>query len=65
MPKQKTNKSLTKRFRITGSGKLKRRKCGKRHLLGHKSGDTKRQMRQTVTFGGKLANKYIQAMGGA
>ena len=52
MPKQKTNKSLTKRFRITGSGKLKRRKCGKRHLLGHKSGDTKRQMRQTVTFGG-------------
>ena len=33
MPKQKTNKSVRKRIRVTGTGKLKRNKANKRHLL--------------------------------
>lgn len=37
MPKMKTNSSAKKRFKLTGSGKIKRNKAYKRHLLGHKS----------------------------
>lgn len=37
MPKVKTNSGAKKRFKVTGSGKVKRKKAFKRHLLGHKS----------------------------
>jgi large subunit ribosomal protein L35 len=37
MPKMKTNSGASKRFKLTGSGKIKRSKAFKRHLLGHKS----------------------------
>ncbi|HDI78142.1 MAG TPA: 50S ribosomal protein L35, partial [Desulfobacteraceae bacterium] len=37
MPKMKTNRSAAKRFRITGSGKIARRKACKSHLLTKKS----------------------------
>jgi len=35
--KQKTNSSAKKRFKITGSGKIMRRKIGMRHLLSHRA----------------------------
>ena len=34
---QKTKKSIAKRFKVTGTGRLIRRKPGKRHLLRKKS----------------------------
>ncbi len=37
MPKVKTNSGAKKRFKVTGSGKIKHKKAFKRHLLGHKS----------------------------
>lgn len=37
MPKQKTNSGAKKRFKVTGSGKIKRAKAYKRHLLGSKT----------------------------
>ena len=37
MPKMKTNSSAKKRFKITGSGKIKRNRAGKRHLLRKRS----------------------------
>jgi large subunit ribosomal protein L35 len=37
MPKMKTNSSAKKRFKVTGSGKLKRSRSGKKHLLRKKS----------------------------
>ena len=39
--KQKTNSSAKKRFKITGTGKIMRRKTGMRHLLSHRSARTK------------------------
>lgn len=39
--KQKTNSSAKKRFKITGTGKVMRRKTGMRHLLSHRSARTK------------------------
>ena len=64
MPKMKTHKASRKRFRVTASGKLKRRQAGKKHLLSHKTGKRKRQLRETIVDGGKLPKKYILMMGG-
>ena len=33
MPKLKTKKAAAKRFRITGTGQLKRNKCNTQHIL--------------------------------
>lgn len=44
MVKAKTNKSVKKRFKITGTGKLLRRKQGRSHLLTKKSADRKRRL---------------------
>ncbi|THV41759.1 50S ribosomal protein L35 [Glycomyces buryatensis] len=42
MPKMKTHSGTKKRFKVTGSGKLMRRKAGKNHLMEHKSARSKR-----------------------
>jgi large subunit ribosomal protein L35 len=41
MPKMKTNSSAKKRFRVTGTGKLKCAHAGKRHLLRKRSNKAK------------------------
>ena len=43
MPKMKTHSGAKKRFRVTGSGKIMRRRAGKMHLNEHKP--TKRTRR--------------------
>lgn len=48
MPKMKTKRAAAKRFALTGSGKLRRRKQGKGHLLGSKSRKRKRNLRQST-----------------
>jgi large subunit ribosomal protein L35 len=45
--KMKTHKGTSKRFVKTGSGKIVRRKAGKRHLLTHKRPDHKRRLSGT------------------
>ncbi|HZY88709.1 MAG TPA: 50S ribosomal protein L35 [Gemmataceae bacterium] len=64
MPKMKTHKGSKKRFRVTASGKLKRRQAGKKHLLSHKTGKRKRQLREAIIDRNKLSKKYIEVMGG-
>jgi len=46
MPKQKTNKSAAKRFRLTGTGKIRRRQANKSHILTKKTAKRKRQLTQ-------------------
>jgi large subunit ribosomal protein L35 len=41
MPKMKTNSSAKKRFKLTGSGKVKRNHAFKRHILTKKSKNRK------------------------
>ena len=48
MPKLKTNRAAAKRFKATGTGKLKRNKAYKRHILTKKSAKTKRTLRKAV-----------------
>ncbi len=64
MPKQKTHKASKKRFRVSANGKLMRSQAGKKHLLSHKTGKRKRQLREKIIDSGKLARKYIEIMGG-
>ncbi|MGP1419662.1 MAG: 50S ribosomal protein L35 [Sphaerochaetaceae bacterium] len=47
MPKMKTRKSAAKRFRVTGTGKIRFKKSGLRHILTKKSRKTKRNLRAT------------------
>ncbi|MCR5281820.1 MAG: 50S ribosomal protein L35 [Lachnospiraceae bacterium] len=46
MPKVKTKRAAAKRFKLTGTGKLKRNKAYKRHILTKKSAKTKRNLRK-------------------
>ena len=43
MPKQKTNKAMSKRVKITGTGKVLRRQASRAHKLTSKSGARKRE----------------------
>jgi large subunit ribosomal protein L35 len=47
MPKVKTNSSAKKRFKLTGTGKIKRKNAFKSHILTKKSTKRKRNLTQT------------------
>ena len=47
MPKMKTHRGAAKRFRKTASGKFKRSKAFKSHILTKKSAKRKRKLRKT------------------
>ena len=46
MPKMKTKKGAAKRFKVRGSGSIKRGGAYKRHILTKKTTKRKRQMRK-------------------
>jgi large subunit ribosomal protein L35 len=48
MPKLKTSKAAAKRFSVTGTGKLKRMKAYKSHILTKKSAKRKRNLRKAA-----------------
>ena len=62
MPKMKTRRAAAKRFSVTGTGKLKRMKAYKRHILTKKSQKTKRNLRKatiTVPTNSKVMKKIL------
>ena len=48
MPKMKTHSGASKRFRVTGKGKLRRQKAGLRHKLERKPSSMTRRMSGTT-----------------
>lgn len=48
MPKVKTNSSAKKRFKLTGSGKIKRKHAFKSHILTKKETKQKRNLTHTT-----------------
>ena len=48
MPKMKSHRGAAKRFKRTGTGKLRRRQANKNHILEKKSPKRKRQLRAGV-----------------
>ena len=59
MPKMKTNRAAAKRFKVTGTGKLKRMKANKSHILTKKSSKRKRDLR-TATMTDKTNAKVMK-----
>ena len=48
MPKMKTHKGTKKRFSVTGSGKVRRNRAYKSHILTKKTSKRKRRLRQAA-----------------
>ena len=63
MPKQKTRKSLTKRFKITPRGKVVRRQSFRRHLKEGKSRSRLKNLKKSVLVKGAFAKKIKKALG--
>ena len=62
MPKLKTSKGAKKRFKLTASGKVKRRKAYLRHILTSKAKKQKRQLRQSAILETGDANLIKQLL---
>jgi large subunit ribosomal protein L35 len=57
MPKMKTHRGAAKRFKVTGSGKIVRRKAYLNHILEKKSPARKRRLGHTTEVtGGDLSH---------
>jgi large subunit ribosomal protein L35 len=50
MPKMKSHTGAAKRFRVTGTGKVRRMKAYKSHILTKKSQKRKRNLRKATTI---------------
>lgn len=60
--KLKTHKATSKRFRVTGSGKVVRTKIGKGHLRRHTSKRTKRLFTEMLPVEGKKMVKRVKRL---
>jgi large subunit ribosomal protein L35 len=56
MPKMKTNSGAKKRFRLTGTGKIKRKHAYKSHILTKKSTKRKRNLGYWTTIDSSNVN---------
>ena len=65
MPKLKTKKSVSKRFKLTKKGKVRRNKAYSQHLLSSKSAKRKRNLRQPSLVVGKQARTVKRLLGKA
>ena len=63
MPKQKTHKGLAKRVKITGSGKVRRKKAFAGHLMSGKSAGTRRRLSKSTCMSPAMAKKTKIALG--
>ncbi|MEM7007739.1 MAG: 50S ribosomal protein L35 [Thermodesulfobacteriota bacterium] len=57
MPKMKSNRSAAKRFKVTGSGKIKRARGGGHHLNVKKSRKRKRRLNDPKFLSGDVAKR--------
>jgi|TARA_A100001011_G_scaffold98683_1_gene103861 large subunit ribosomal protein L35 len=57
MPKMKTKKSATKRFKKTGTGKIMHHPGGHRHLASRKSQKRKRRLRKAVVIASSMQKR--------
>jgi large subunit ribosomal protein L35 len=55
MPKQKTHKGLSKRVKITATGKIRRSCCGGGHLMSGKNAKRRRRIKSSAIITGTAA----------
>ena len=63
MPKMKSHSGATKRFRLTGTGKVMRRRANMNHLLEHKSSRRTRRLNRDLTLSPADVRKTKKLLG--
>ena len=63
MPKMKTHSGAGKRFRLTGTGKVMRRRANRAHYPEHKSSTRTRRLKDEVTLSPPDAKKMKRLLG--
>ena len=63
MPKMKTHRGAAKRFKVTGTGKIMRRKAYKSHILEKKSPARKRRLSNEAEVTGGDRERIRRLMG--
>jgi len=63
MPKQKTNRSARKRFKVTKNRKVRRNKAFRRHLLAARSPKRKRKLRRPALVSAAERKIYLRLLG--
>jgi len=63
VPKMKTRRAVKAKFKVTGTGKLLRRKPGKRHILTKKTPKRKRQLGKDAVLDEMHTRVYKPLMG--
>jgi len=63
VPKMKTHSGAKKRFRVTGSGKLMRRRANRNHLLEHKPSTRTRRLADEQVLSPADAKKVNKLLG--
>ncbi|GAB3487923.1 50S ribosomal protein L35 [Nocardiopsis coralliicola] len=63
MPKNKSHSGASKRFRVTGSGKIMRRRANKNHILEHKTSRRKRRLDNEVPLPSAEARRIKKLLG--
>ena len=61
--KMKSHRGACKRFKLTGTGKLKRHKAYKSHILTKKSAKRKRGLRKAIMVKSADLKRILAAMG--
>lgn len=62
MPKMKTNSGAKKRYKITGSGAIKRQKANRSHILTSKNRKRKRNLRQDTLVDPTNMNNVLHCL---
>jgi large subunit ribosomal protein L35 len=65
MPKMKSHKGVTKRFKLTPTGKIRRRRANMNHFFGKKTSTRKRRLSGSDAKVSDADNKRIRRMLGA
>ena len=63
MPKNKTHSGTSKRFKLTGSGKITRRQANRNHLLEHKPTKRTRRLDGRIVMEGVDAKRIRRLLG--
>ena len=63
MPKMKTHRGAAKRFKVTGTGKIMRRKAFRNHILEKKSRKRKRRLNTETVIHASDEKKIKRLLG--
>jgi len=62
MPKMKSDSGAKKRFKVTSSGKVKRRKAFRSHILSSKTRKRKRQLRKSTLVSREESKRVLMTI---